>query len=156
MILTLVKQFSKQVLDPRPVFEESIVRIKFGLIGALTAGLLSTVGIALFILALYLWLLERGLTQIMSLLVAGGAFVVGAAIVLALSNWFARREIKSNKRKTELERETVSNEPIDPAVEQLKATAVAIAQAAAEGLLEGLTTEKPVKSTSPETENPPA
>ncbi|MFC3051461.1 hypothetical protein ACFOKA_06055 [Kordiimonas pumila] len=130
----IIKMLTEQVFNQRPALERPIAHMKYGLLGALAAGLITAVAMVVLGGALYFWLLSVGTGNAGALLTVGAALILVAAGVWVFCNMLLQKEILAQERAA-LEQERRSQVPQG----DLTGLLMQMAQGAAAGFFDGLT-----------------
>lgn len=132
MLESLLKLISEQAWGSRPALERPITHLKYGVFGALSAGLITFLGIAVLGAALYLWLVASGLVPFAALVVVAVMLIMAAGLCWGFS---------SRLMKAELERQEMEHRQQEEAAGQngqLPELLVTLLQDTAVSFLEGI------------------
>ena len=103
MLDTVLKIFTEQVLTSRPALERPITQAKYGLLGALAAGLSAFAAIVTLGAACCFWLLSLGLGMAPSLAIVGLLLVLASALVWQICQNRMQRELMRQRIEAEIE-----------------------------------------------------
>ncbi len=131
MLETIMKLVSEQAFGSRPALERPITHLKFGLFGALAAGLIVFLAIAVLATALYMWLVLQGLESPAALVVVSIMLLMSAGLFWGFSARLMRGELD----RQELERQRAEATEHTGNVPELL---VALLQDTASSFLDGL------------------
>ncbi|WP_262690199.1 hypothetical protein [Kordiimonas aestuarii] len=145
MVEAIIKLLAGQVLTSRPALERPITHAKYGLLGALAAGLVGAVATLALGGALYLWLISVGASQALSLLLLGVVLLLAAAIIWRVIRAMMERELQYQQIKAELEAQ--SKAPAAGA--DLVVMLSSLLQETAKSFAEGLSAPRKEENTDP-------
>ncbi len=149
MINALLKMAAEQVLNSRPALEEPIRHLKYGVLGALAAGIIGAVGVAALISALFFWLFAQGVSIAAALLVCGTVLIAASVLIWISANYLGE---KRAQRSAVASKQETQPDPMD----EFRAIALSVLKALAEAFIEGLQTPpKDSKADEASAEMPP-